>query len=81
MSNEVVSYKTVCGNCYQSIVFTVTDLELRPRYKDSDYPNGFLMIRCSNCECLNPPSGMLGYEAIRQEWAGLPATQTNNEQG
>ena len=79
MSGNTASYATVCGNCYQSIAFTVADLELRPRYKDSDYPEGFLMIRCSKCECLNAPSGMLGYEAIKQEWASLPANQTNKK--
>lgn len=79
MSSDTANYATVCGNCYQSIAFTVADLELRQRPNDSDYPDGFLMIRCPKCECLNAPSGMLGYEAIKQEWADMPANQTNNK--
>lgn len=79
MSSDTANYATVCGNCFKSISFTVTDLELRQRPDDSDYPDGFLMIRCPKCECLNAPSGMLGYEAIRQEWADMPANQTNNK--
>lgn len=79
MSSNTASYATVCGNCFKSISFTVTDLELRQRPDDSDYPDGFLMIRCSECKCLNAPSGMLGYEAIRREWADMPANKINKK--
>lgn len=79
MSNEAISYNTVCGNCYQPIVFAVADLELRQRPNDSDYPDGFLMIRCPKCQCLNAPTGLLEYEAIKQEWAGLPASQSKKD--
>lgn len=62
-------YTVVCGNCYQPIQFAVGDLVLRPRPASSDYPDGFLMVKCSQCDCFNPPSGMLGYELIKEEWS------------
>lgn len=61
-------HKVTCGNCYKVIHFVISDLVLRPRPASSDYPNGFLMTRCSYCEYLNPPSGMLEYELIQKEW-------------
>ncbi len=69
-------HQATCGNCYQVIKFSISDLELRPRPAGSDYPNGFLMIRCSDCDYLNPPSGMLDYESIQTEWA---AHATNSD--
>ena len=71
-------HQVICGSCYQVVQFSISDLELRPRSASSDYPNGFLMIKCSHCDCFNPPSGMLGYESISKEWL---STKTINQEG
>lgn len=69
------SHVTVCGNCYQPISFVIGDLELRQRPDSNFYPDGFLMVRCTKCEHLNAPCGMLDYEAIKQEWSKAGTNQ------
>lgn len=68
--------QVTCGNCYQVISFAISELELKERPASGDYPNGFLMIKCANCDCYNPPSGMLDYESILKEWQRLRASQS-----
>lgn len=69
-------HQVTCGNCYQAVQFSINDLELRPRPASSDYPNGFLMIKCSHCDFFNPPSGMLDYKPMLKEWLSIKNNQS-----